>query len=272
MSSWLQQGILFTLLALANPAICEISVRDDLDREITLPAPAERIITLSPHATEMLLSIGSGHKIIAAARFFDYPASLQDVPAINTLGGLDKEALLGYKPDLIIAWASGNHAGDLRWLADSAIPVFMSEPANLSAIAATLEKMGVLVGEAEKGKHAANRFIKRLADACPQRHGAPLETVYYEIWQNPPMTIGGRHWLNEVLQLARLQNIYSFMPRAVFTVSAESLLANPAQVIVTSQPETTRRKTNARIIFATPALARPGPRIAEGLEQLCLQL
>ena len=272
MNHLLQQGILLTILVLANPVIAEISVRDDLNREIALSAPAKRIITLAPHTTEMLLAIGAGHKIIAAARFFDYPPSMQDVPAINTLGGLDKEALLGYKPDLVIAWASGNRPGDLQWLADSSIPVFMSEPENLSAIATTLEKLGVLVGETAAGKQAADRFRKRIAAACRQRQDAPIATAYYEIWPNPPMTIGGEHWLNEVLWLAHLQNIFSFVPRTVFTISAESLLANPVQVVVTSQPQATRQASNARIIVASPTLGRPGPRIAEGLEQLCQQL
>ncbi|WP_456414900.1 helical backbone metal receptor [Thiolapillus sp.] len=272
MNNLLQRCLLLTALALCNPAISEISVRDDLDREITLATPAERIITLAPHATEMLLAIDSGHKIIAAAHFFDYPPSMRDVPKINTLGGLDREALLGYQPDLVIAWASGNRPGDLQWLADSAIPVFMSEPKDLAAIAATLEKLGALSGEAEKGKYAANRFSTRIADACQQRRNSPMESAYYEIWPNPPMTIGGKHWLNEVLQLARLRNIFSFVPRAVFTVSMESLLAHPPQVILTTRPAPAHQQGNARVILASPTLGRPGPRIAEGLEQLCQAL
>ncbi|WP_456379267.1 helical backbone metal receptor [Thiolapillus sp.] len=272
MSSLLRRGILLTILVLANPVIAEISIRDDLDRKITLTAPAEHIVTLAPHATEMLLAIESGHRIIAAAQFFDYPTSMKNIPKINTLGGLDREALLNYKPDLVIAWASGNRPGDLQWLADSSIPVFMSEPANLSAIATTLEKLGTLVGEAATGKRAANKFRKRIATACRQRQDSQVEAAYYEIWPNPPMTIGGRHWLNEVLKLARLQNIFSFVPRTVFAVSAENLLANPVQVVVTSQPQAAHRETKARIIFASPTLGRPGPRIAEGLEQLCQDL
>ncbi|HDK38332.1 MAG TPA: hypothetical protein ENG92_04880 [Thiolapillus brandeum] len=237
-----------------------------------LISPAQRIITLAPHATEMLLSLEVRKKIIAAAQFFDYPSSMQDVPKISTLGGLDRERLIAYKPDLVIAWASGNRLGDLQWLAKSGIPVFMSEPENLAAIAATLEKLGVLTGDPRKGELAANKFKERIAIACRQRQNSSIETAYYEIWPKPPMTIGGKHWLNEVLELARLRNVFAAVPRGIFKVSAESLVANPAEVLITSQPELERSSSNSRMVAASPTLGRPGPRIVEGLEQLCRNL
>ncbi len=264
--------VLLALFVAPGSALSEISVRDDLEHEVSLPHPAKRILTLSPHATEMLLAIGAKKKIIAAAQFFDYPQSMQDIPQINTLGRLDRERILTYDPDLVIAWASGNHPGDLQWLRESGLPVYMSEPENLSAIASSLTRLGVLIGEAEKGKQAAENFTRRISNACRQRRNSPVESAYYEIWPAPPMSIGGRHWLNQILQLAHLRNVFAAVPRAVFTRSAESLLANPAQVIITAQAATHQGNTAARILLASPALGRPGPRIAEGLEQLCSQL
>lgn len=266
------RDMLLAFLLFSSGANAQILVLDDLHRAVRLPAPAQRIVTLSPHATEMLIALNGEKKIIAAASFFDYPPSLDEIPKISTFGSLDREVILSYKPDLIIAWASGTRPGDLQWLKASAIPVFMSEPGAMSSIATTLEKLGVLIGGAEEGKLAANTFTKRITDACRQQHGTVIQTAYYEIWHNPPMTIGGKHWLNEVLQLAQLHNIFASVQRAVFSVSAEDLLANPAQVIVTSQPEAKHSTTGARILLASPTLGRPGPRIAEGLENLCKQL
>jgi iron complex transport system substrate-binding protein len=270
--SQLRYLALLLALIVSAPVASDISVQDDLNREVRLSAPAQRIVTLSPHATEMLLAIGAENRLVAVAQFFDYPQSMQDIPKINSLGGLDREQILTYKPDLVIAWASGNHPGDLQWLQRSAIPVFMSEPATILDIATTLSRLGTLVGKPEKGKLAADNFRSRIATACHRRSNAPMETVYYEIWTTPPMSIGGKHWLNEILQLAHLQNVFSDVPRAVFTLSAESLLATPVQVIVTGQPDRERWSTKTRVIAASPTLGRPGPRIAEGLEQLCQQL
>lgn len=270
--SALRYPALLLALIVSAPMASDISVQDDLNREVRLSAPAQRIVTLSPHATEMLLAIGAENRLVAAAQFFDYPPSLKNIPKFNTLGGVDREQILAYQPDLVIAWASGNQPGDLQWLQKSSIPVFMSEPASILAIATTLSRLGTLLGTPEKGNRAADNLRKRIATACQRRSNAPMETANYEIWANPPMSIGGKHWLNDILQLAHLQNVFSDVPRAVFTLSAESLLANPAQVIVTSQPNRERRLTKTRVITASPTLGRPGPRIAEGLERLCQQL
>ncbi|HID46907.1 MAG TPA: hypothetical protein EYP34_14295 [Chromatiaceae bacterium] len=272
MNRLLDQVILLLFLLLSGLAQAQIRVQDDLGRTVTLPSPAARIVTLAPHATEMLLAIQAEKKIVLAASFFDYPDAMKHIPTISTLGGLDRERLLMSQPDLVIAWASGNHPGDMQWLKESGIPLFLSEPKKLETIADTLEKLGKLVGTPERGKQAAHLFSRKLQAACAQRSDAPRKTAYYEIWPSPPMTIGGRHWLNEVLELARLHNVFAKVPRAVFTVSAESLLSTPYQVLITSQPGTEHPDPSIEIITVVPAVTRPGPRIVEGVEQLCRQL
>jgi len=272
MSHTLKPALLMMFVLVSASVWAQVQVRDDLDRDIVLPIAAKRIITLSPHATEMLLAIGAERKIIAAAQFFDYPDSMRDIPKTSTLGGLDREWLLASNPDLVVAWASGMRLGDLQWLKASGIPVFMSEPGSLATIADTLKKLGILTGLPEQAKQAARLFTARLNAACQRRSSAPYDSVYYEIWPSPPMTIGGRHWLNEILDLAHLHNVFATVPRGVFTVSNESLLATPSRIIITSQPTQKRLNKSARIIQADSTLGRPGPRIVEGLEQLCQQL
>ncbi|HEC06184.1 MAG TPA: hypothetical protein ENJ12_05005 [Thiolapillus brandeum] len=272
MRRFLKPALLLVFVLISSSVCAQIKVQDDLGRSVVLPAAAKRIVTLSPHTTEMLLAIGATPQIIAAAQFFDYPDVMRDIPKTSTLGGLDREWLLASNPDLVVAWASGIRPGDLQWLQASGIPVFMSEPGSLSAIADALKKLGILTGHAEKGQKAAALFTARLDAACSGRSGDPYDSVYYEIWPSPPMTIGGKHWLNEVLELAHLHNVFASVPRGVFTVSAESLLATPSRIVITSQPAQERLNTSASIITADSTLGRPGPRIVEGLEQLCQQL
>ncbi|WP_456445074.1 helical backbone metal receptor [Thiolapillus sp.] len=259
-------------LAFLAPARGDIRVADDLGREVHLPAPATRILTLAPHATEMLLAVGAEKNLIAVAQFAGYPHSIDAVPRINTLGSLDREYLLATHPDLVIAWASGNRQADLQWLKRSGIPVFMSEPGTLADIAATLVKLGRLTGHPEAGKSAAKHFIAGLDQACPSNPSAGKVPAYYEIWANPPMTIGGRHWLNEVLERAGLHNVFANVPRLILTLNPESLMAKDIQVIVTSQPSAPRPVHGARIYLASSELGRPGPRLVEGLEALCRQM
>ncbi len=263
---------LLLLLALAAQAQADILVEDDLGRKVRLAAPASRILTLAPHATEMILALGAERKLVAVAQFFGYPDSLDQIPRINTLGSLDREYLLEMTPDLVIAWPSGNRPADLQWLARTGIPVFMSEPASLADIAASLEKLGRLTGRTAAGKEAASAFIQSLGSACAIRRTAIPISTYFEIWAAPPMTIGGNHWLNEILGRAGLHNVFADVSRGVFTVNPESLLARNIRAIVTSQPNAPRPIKGVQILEASPELGRPGPRLVDGLTHLCAQM
>ncbi len=264
--------LVLLFIAFTTPAWGDIRVVDDLGREVRLSAPAQRILTLAPHATEMILAIGAEKNLVAVAQFFGYPPSLDQVPRINTLGGLDREYLLETSPDLVIAWASGNRQADLLWLEQAGIPVFMSEPNSLADIASSLEKLGRLAGKPETGRRAAEVFSQGLDKACPDNASGTMEMTYFEIWATPPMTIGGKHWLNEILQRAGLQNVFAHVPRQVFTLNPESLMAKKISVIITSQPEASRPIKVAHIYRASPELGRPGPRLVEGLRDLCAQM
>ena len=260
------------LLAAVSPCLAAphpAQVVDDTGRTIGLEQPARRILTLSPHATELILALGLESRLVAVADFFDYPETLASTPRLSTLGRLDRERLLLFKPDLVIAWGSGNNPGDIRWLERSGIPVFISEPASLEAIAGSLEKLSLLAGIPELGIRAGTQFRRRLAGACSRRKGVPHQAAYYEIWPSPPMTIGARHWLNQVLDKAALRNIFDDIPRQLITVSRESLLARPHQVTIVAHSMTTTAIGQPPRITADATLGRPGPRILEGLEKLC---
>lgn len=262
------------LLALCSwvAAADMLSVTDDTGREIRLDQPARRILTLAPHATELVLALELDDRLVAVADFSDYPASLDSLPRLSSLGGIDREQLLLLDPDLVIAWASGNREADIRWLAMAGIPVYLSEPENLQAIGESLERLARLAGVPERGRKVAERYRRRLAQVCSHRRNQPPLATYYAVWSKPPMTIGGRHWLNEALAKARLHNIFADLPRKVVTVSRESLLARPHDLVITTVPDSEEPAGGKRIIVADATLGRPGPRILEGLEKLCEKL
>ncbi len=269
MTRWLH---LILLLTTTVSALADIRVQDDQGREIRLASPATRIVTLAPHATELILAVGAGKNLVAVAQFHGYPDSLQHLPRLNTLGGLDREYLLETNPDLVIAWGSGNRPADLEWLKQTGIAVFVSEPGSLSDVASSLERLGQLTGNREAGIRAANSFTHDLDTACSNRVSHLPIPTYFEIWPNPPMTIGNRHWLNEILQRAGLENVFSDVFRTVFTVNPESLMTRNIQALVTSQPLATRPISPPGIYRASPELSRPGPRLAHGLKALCQQM
>lgn len=247
------------------------SVLDDTQQLVITEAPAHKIVTLSPHAAELVIAAGAIDRLVGVADFHDYPETLKNIPRVSGFTGLDREQFLTLQPDLVIGWLSGSKAADIAWIKQQKIPLYLSEPQQLLQIARTIEDIGILTQTSEKAHQAAQQFRHDLATACPSRKHHPLETAYYEIWPDPAMTIGGSHWLNEVLSIAALRNIFADQPRHVFTVAAEALLARPAQVKI-SNFSAQNPTFSTRLVASNPFLARPGPNIIKGLNQLCKNL
>lgn len=244
------------------PAFAD-TITDDTGRHIELTTPAERIVALSPHTAEMLLAVGAARQLIAA------PPSSHSLPAhvqaLRTFGGIDREAFLELEPDLVIAWASGNRATDLRWLEQQGITVYRSEPANLQSIADNLIDLGQLTGSPQQGALAAERFLSEIRKTC---ESGKLKQTYVEIWQNPALTLGGQHWLNDVLRHAGLRNVFSSIDRGVFPLEKEAHMQQSALLTVSLQ--TARTPTEG--VINADGLSRPGPGLAKSLARLCTNL
>jgi len=227
---------------------------DDSGTAVPTQPPAQRIVTLSPHATELVIAAGAAARLVAAAG--EAPGLPAQVSRLRTLGGIDREQLLALQPDLVIAWASGNRAGDLAWLEAQGMRVFRSEPRDLRGIAANLRAIGRLSGTRETAGQAAVQFEQAIQTACGELEPVP---VYVAVWDRPAMSVGGQHWLNDVLRHAGMLNAYSEVERGVFAVEAEALAAKQGLRQVRLGPSEQRPLD----------LGRPGPRLGEAVRALC---
>ena len=111
---------------------------------VSLPASETlpRIISLSPHATELVFSAGAGNQLIGVARFSDYPEEAASLPVIADALHLNREQILLLKPDVAVVWPAGNPAKDIAWLRQQGIQIYASNPAGLQQIIDDIEAIG----------------------------------------------------------------------------------------------------------------------------------
>jgi iron complex transport system substrate-binding protein len=270
-----QDGVAATAPALPQSTI---TVTDDTGRRVRLAAAARRIVTLSPHATELVYAAGAGDYLVAVAPYSDFPPAAAQLPSIGGLGGLDRERLLALNPDLVVAWDSGNRPADLAWLDSLGIGVYRSEPRALDDIARNLLDLGTLAGTHGTAQRAAASYRQSLRSACPG--GMSDLSVFIQLSAQPLLTVGGGHWLDRAVHRTGLHNIYAELPGRAVVVSHESLLARrPAMVVYLAYPGAAAvadiaggkgAATRPRVIGLNPKLwARPGPRLPVGIAQLC---
>lgn len=281
-SAWLA-AMLTATIAAADPASTAVSTVDDSGHKISLPAPARRIVSLAPHATELLFAAGAGARVVGVSAYSDYPPEASRLPSVGDAMRADLERIVALKPDLIVAWKSGNNANQIARLRALGFAVFDSEPRKLDDIASTLERLGALIGS-DAGRKAATQFRAEL-QALQARYArrAPV-TVFYQIWPSPLMTLNDAHIVSEAIRLCGGRNIFGALTPLVPTVSRESVVAADPQAIFVSDEDqkafdrwhtfdsmqAVRNNTLLRVDGSV--MNRAGPRLAGATAQLCEQI
>lgn len=275
-------GALLCCAALSPAARAAVTVNDDLGNQVTLAQPARRIVSLAPHITELLYAAGAGDRMVGATSFSNYPAAARALPSVGGFAVLDLERVLALKPDLVVAWPSGNKPSQLARLREFGIPVYESQPANFGMIADGLEKLARLAGSEKTGHDAANDFRTRWQALQTRYRGRTEVSVFYQIWDQPLMTLNSRHMVSAVLKLCGGRNVFGGLPQLSPTVDIEAVIAADPQVILSpsdaSGQPLDRWKQYGRMqavrnkhLYTVNAdwLNRAGPRILDAAEQVC---
>jgi iron complex transport system substrate-binding protein len=233
---------LAALLACAGLAACamargEVSVTDSSGRRITLTIPAQRIVSLAPHATELLYAAGAGDKLVAVSEYSDFPEAAKRLPRVASSGGIDLERLLALRADLVIAWRLEATARALDRIEALGIPLAYIEPHRLEEIPQAIETLGVLAGTQPAAQGEAARLRAELGRLASAYRGRPPIDVFYQISQRPLMTLSGRHFVSDALALCGGRNVFADAPIIAPEVDAEAVLAANPQVIIAASSD-----------------------------------
>ena len=182
----------------------EIRVQDDIGEQLVLEGPAQRVITLAPHLTELVYAVGGGDQMTATVAWSDFPAAAKALPVIGSNNKINYEALLQYQPDLVLVWLSGNGESMINRLKSLDLNVYVNKPRHLDDIPRSVLNIGKLLGREETAEPVVAQFrqaIKTLGDEYGQSR--PV-TVYYQIWQSPGLGCDGTvRWAQRVCQYRR---------------------------------------------------------------------
>lgn len=271
----------------ATSATAAVIVQDDTGARIALDAPARRIVSLAPHATELLYAAGAGARVVAATEYSDYPPAAAKLPRVGGYNALDLERIVALKPDLVVGWASGNPSAQIERLKGLGIPVFLSEPRQFETVASNLERLGALAGSADEGGRAARALRDGLAQLKREHAKRSPVRVFYQVWSDPLQTLNGQHMVSQVLALCGGTNIFAALDPIAPTVTREAVLKAAPEAILTGRDTTTDSGSleGWKAWPQLPAvrlgnlfyvngdhLSRAGPRILAGAEAVCAQL
>lgn len=278
------RGLVALMLLTSQAAFAAITFQDDTGRSITLAQPPQRIVSLAPHITELIYAVGASAQLVGADSASDYPAAAKNLPRIGDYSRVNFERIAAFNPDLIVGWRSGNRAADIHRLRQMGIPILLTDAHSLTDVAQLLRLMGRATGHAKEGERAAQGFEIRLIKLRVRFASTPTRRVFYQVWDQPLMTVGGHHWINDAISLCGGRNIFADLQGAAPLVSLESVLTRAPEMIISGDDAPDRRsmwqrfprlpavQRRALIRMNADALHRPTPRVLDGVETLCQEI
>ena len=207
---------------------------------ITLPAKVERIVSMAPSTTEILIDLGVADKIIAADTNSQKDGLLkQNIPYFDMMKP-DAEKLIALKPDVVFISGMSNAKGNTPFspLIDAGICVVnIPSSSSIEAVYLDIAYIAAVVKQEEKGaKIIAN--MKKEIEAVRKKGAAIAQdkkkTVYFEIGAAPYMySLGTGTFINEMIEIIGAQNILADQ-KSWIAVSDEMVLAKDPDVILTN--------------------------------------
>lgn len=276
--------IAFVVFAAVPAAAYSLQATDDRGVTISLARPAWRIVTLAPHLAEIAFAAGAGAKLAGVSSFSRHPAEAARLPVVASYGRVDIERLIALRPDLVLAWRSGNSALQIDRLERIGIRVFATEARSLADIPRIVRLIGALAGSAEVAEARARQFENEIADLRARYAAERRVAVFLEIWHAPLLTVNGGHLISDALRLCGGRNVFDAAKTLTPLVSREQILDARPEAIVTGGfgseslqawrgLELVPAVRNRRIYAIDPDwLHAQGPHVVDGLRALCERL
>lgn len=254
--------------------------------ELVLASPATRIVTLSPHLTELVFAAGAGDRLVGTVEYSDYPAAAIGIPRVGDAFRLDLERILALDADLVIAWDSGNPRPAIEQLSALGMPVWSVEIREPGGIADVLEAIGHATGKQDTARPESDRIRNRLATLSRQYGNVRVLDYFYQVGAKPLFTINGEQLISKGLALCGGRNVFNDEPGLAFQVGHESVIvADPDALFAPFMegmpdplaawrdwPAMGAVKRDALFLLPADPISRATPRFLDSLELACTLL
>ena len=263
--------------------MAEISLDQADGSNLALAAPVNRLVTLSPHLTELVFAAGAGDQLIATVEYSEYPEAAAKIPRVGDAFRLDIERIVALGADLVISWDSGNPRAAIDQLRSLGVPVWSIEIREPGEIADIIEAIGTATGRTAIANSEGGKIRERLVNLSRQYEGVDVLDYFYQVGVKPLFTINGSHLISKGLSLCGGHNVFAGEPGLAFQVSHESVIvANPDALFapwLEGMPDPlapwrdwpAMRAVRQDALYLVPAdsMSRATPRFLDSLESAC---
>ncbi|HZL64215.1 MAG TPA: ABC transporter substrate-binding protein [Thermoleophilia bacterium] len=259
-----------------------ITVTDSAGNTVTLQQPATRIVSLAPANTEIAYAVGAGSKMVAGTSYDDYPAAAKSLPKAGDFSNPSVEKIASFNPDLVLI--TGGVQAHLRAkLVKLGMNVYVIDPTTYAGVMTDIANVGKLAGTSAEAQKVVDTMKQAEADVQAKVGSLTKKSTFIEIYSKPLMTAGTGTFISDMVGMVGGTNLGDSAGAGFPNFSSEVLLKDDPAVYIAdsgsmSKPgdlstrpgfsSLTAVKDGHVYVIQDDLIARPGPRLALGLQQL----
>ena len=210
-----------------------ITVTDMYGREITLAEPATRIVVMQPSDCEILCAIGCEDAIVGRGQYVDYPASILEVPVVQSGSETNVEEILKLQPQVVLMNSMDQSEEQVKQLEDNGVKVVVSNTSNIESVYTAIRLAGALMGKDAEAEAVITDMETTFNEIKAKVSGDPKK-VYFEISPPPYLySAGSSSYMNELAEICGVKNIFDDQADAWLMISEEQVIErNPDYIVL----------------------------------------
>jgi iron complex transport system substrate-binding protein len=260
---------------------------DEAGRKVTLPATIDRVVSLAPNLTEIVYAVGAGDRLVGNTTFCNYPPQAKDVAKVGDTLQPSIERILALRPQLVLVSTASQLEAFATQLNEQHIAVYITDPRDLEGVFRSIMNVGDLLNKREGAGELVKQLRARTETVERAVAGRPAVSVFFQLSGQPLYTAGKTSFVTNLIERAGGRSVTADVNEAWPRLSDEAALASRPETIVmlSGAMGGTANAQVASALRNSPAvkdgrvhvidgdlLARPGPRLVDGLEQLARAL
>jgi len=269
-----------SIAACDKPNAAPATVADDFGDPVRFGAAPTRIVSLNPATTELLFALGAGSRLVGRSQFDLWPDSARLVPDVGVGLQPNVEVVLGTHPDLVILYASQDNRPAVARFRAAGVNTLALRTDHISDFRRTVELLGRILQDSVRSRAVVDSVTRTLDRVRAATGSLPRPTVFWQIWDAPPITIGAGSFLSELVDIAGGKNTYADITAPSATISLEDVARRDPDFILAGPQGAQKIQEDRRwrivravrdkkvLVVDTVLVGRPSVRLGEAAVSL----
>ena len=182
-------------------------VTDEDGRHVAVPNDVRRIVTLAPNLAEIVYALGAQDRLVGVSQYTDHPAAAKSKPSIGMPVNPSLEAVVGAKPDLVLASTSINFAKTVDALSRLGIAVYTTDPHTVEGTLRSITDIGSVIGAQQEARSVVASLQARLDTLKATLSHSPTVRALFVVWEQPLQAVGDNTFIADAMRWAGAESV-----------------------------------------------------------------